>query len=360
MNENFNEEYLKCPWDVFNSKKSGGLEPDPIGLGDSSQPTDPPPPEVSGRSGEVGVPLQNSDGLDAEAKVAGVAEDSDDDDWLTDDVKLGPSDKQVRANRENSKKSTGPKTDDGKAKSSQNALKHHIYRSMIEPIQDGTMAEDPDEFFDKVNQLIDAMNPRDAIELELATRFVGVIIKLERNDRWGALSMNDAALMTNGDYAAGARSAFGVRETRLGLGRLFGYLAGGPSLFPKSPPDFQDLAESIYWNGPKPHVKVKGLWDDENTPSTQDQWRIAFETLKKHSWADDAAAVEWLKIEILKMERRLKTLDGMEERIAAKRILAGPFDLQTKYETRLLNNLKTLRKEYVELQKRDLEGKKSA
>jgi hypothetical protein len=42
------------------------------------------------------------------------------------------------------------------------------------------------------------------------------------------------------------------------------------------------------------------------------------------------------------MELRLETLDGMEERIAAKRILAGPFDLQTKYETRLLNNLKTL------------------
>ncbi len=45
------------------------------------------------------------------------------------------------------------------------------------------------------------------------------------------------------------------------------------------------------------------------------------------------------------------------KRIAAKRILAGPFDLQTKYETRLLNNLKTLRKEYAELQKRDLGGK---
>jgi len=40
--------------------------------------------------------------------------------------------KQVKANRKNSKKSTGPKTDQGKAAVSQNAVKHGLFaQSMI-------------------------------------------------------------------------------------------------------------------------------------------------------------------------------------------------------------------------------------
>jgi hypothetical protein len=53
----------------------------------------------------------------------------------------------------------------------------------------------------------------------------------------------------------------------------------------------------------------------------------------------------------------LEFVEELEERIAANRIYYGPFDLQIKYESRLLNNLKTLRKEYEEFQKRNREGR---
>jgi len=35
--------------------------------------------------------------------------------------------KQIKANRQNAQKSTGPKTDEGKAAVSQNAVKHGIF-----------------------------------------------------------------------------------------------------------------------------------------------------------------------------------------------------------------------------------------
>jgi hypothetical protein len=190
--------------------------------------------------------------------MASSREPPDDDDWSIFDEPPRTSAKQIRANRENAKNSTGPRTSDWTAKSSQNALKHHIYRTEIAPIEDGSMAENPEEFLRKVDLLIDAMAPRDAMEFEYATRMAGPVIKLGRNDRWGALSIRDAALMRPSDFVAGARSAFGVLEVRMGLGKLLGYLTPGQGLGPASPPDFKGFAETILWNGLKPNVKVKG------------------------------------------------------------------------------------------------------
>ena len=51
------------------------------------------------------------------------------------------SEKQRKANRQNAKKSTGPRTEDGKASTSQNALKHGLLaRDAVLP------GEDPADF----------------------------------------------------------------------------------------------------------------------------------------------------------------------------------------------------------------------
>ncbi|MFK4539656.1 hypothetical protein ABIA00_007839 [Bradyrhizobium ottawaense] len=49
--------------------------------------------------------------------------------------------RQIEANRANAKRSTGPKTASGKAKSSQNALRHGLARSAIsDPTEAGNLA----------------------------------------------------------------------------------------------------------------------------------------------------------------------------------------------------------------------------
>ena len=51
------------------------------------------------------------------------------------------TEKQKKANRENAKKSTGPRTEEGKARSSQNGIKHGLLA------RDAVMAdEDPAEY----------------------------------------------------------------------------------------------------------------------------------------------------------------------------------------------------------------------
>ena len=58
--------------------------------------------------------------------------------------------KQIASNRENAKKSTGPRTDEGKQRSSQNALKHGVYA--VESVIPGEDPADFDKLCDEFGQ----------------------------------------------------------------------------------------------------------------------------------------------------------------------------------------------------------------
>ena len=60
------------------------------------------------------------------------------------------TDKQKRSNRENAKKSTGPRTDEGKQRSAQNALTHGIYA--VESVIPGEDPADFDKLCDEFGQ----------------------------------------------------------------------------------------------------------------------------------------------------------------------------------------------------------------
>ena len=92
---------------------------------------------------------------------------------------------QQRANQENAQHSTGPRTAEGKQRSSQNALKHGL--CALDPLIPG---EDPDAFQQHFCEIELDLQPATAIESNLVEQIVGISWRLKR------LSRIEAAVIT--------------------------------------------------------------------------------------------------------------------------------------------------------------------
>ena len=88
------------------------------------------------------------------------------------------SQKQINANRKNAKKSTGPKTPEGKAKSAQNATTHGLTAS-----SDVIKTESQEQFDAHKQGFLDALSPRNAVEDFLAEHLASLAWRLKRAKR---------------------------------------------------------------------------------------------------------------------------------------------------------------------------------
>ena len=97
------------------------------------------------------------------------------------------TDAQIQANRENAKKSTGPRTPEGKARVSKNALKHGLLA------QDSVIpGEDPAEFDRHLTTYQDTYLPRNCVEKEIVRQIADSAWRMRR------LSRIEATVMTAG------------------------------------------------------------------------------------------------------------------------------------------------------------------
>jgi hypothetical protein len=87
---------------------------------------------------------------------------------------------QIEANRKNSKRSTGPKTEAGKAMSKLNALKHGRRAKAVAPV---LPQEDPAELEDRIKQWVQDMRPEGAAERKLVERAAKPSFELDCLDR---------------------------------------------------------------------------------------------------------------------------------------------------------------------------------
>lgn len=103
--------------------------------------------------------------------------------------------RRIEANRRNAKRSTGPRTKDGKSRSSRNAAKHGLLAQS--PIFD----EDPQEFIAFAERLSGQLAPEGPVEEALVNQIVDFLWRLKRVPRI------EAALLNHSDYRLRSQEA---------------------------------------------------------------------------------------------------------------------------------------------------------
>ncbi len=104
---------------------------------------------------------------------------------------------QIAANRANAQHSTGPVTEQGKATSSLNALKHGFYSKQF------IVADDErEEFEDLRDSLLDEVDPRSPIAVTLFVQLLHAAWNLHRVQRLEAELLNNPTAFTDPNLAA--------------------------------------------------------------------------------------------------------------------------------------------------------------
>jgi|SRR5438874_1763873 len=110
----------------------------------------------------------------------------------SDDPTGKTSQKRIDANRRNAQRSTGPRTEDGKAASSRNAVRHGVYGSPV-PVPRGLFREDPEHVAAVIEETVATLKPNNAMALTAAHQFAAVNVRLGRLERLEAERMAGAS-----------------------------------------------------------------------------------------------------------------------------------------------------------------------
>ncbi len=106
-------------------------------------------------------------------------------------VKKQTTKKQTKANRANAKKSTGPRTAEGKARVRHNAVTHGL-RTEDVVVLGGPTAEDPAEFSSLLGSMLNDCKPAGALERVLVERLAVSYWRLRRAYRFEARAIEQA------------------------------------------------------------------------------------------------------------------------------------------------------------------------
>tara|TARA_B100002052_G_scaffold283258_1_gene294020 strand:- start:367 stop:693 length:327 start_codon:yes stop_codon:yes gene_type:complete len=88
---------------------------------------------------------------------------------------MSTSKKKILANRRNSKKSTGPVSNEGKLKSSLNSIKHGLYGDKI-----AVIGENVDDINDIIDRLVKELKPIGIQQELIVSKMIDIAIRFKR------------------------------------------------------------------------------------------------------------------------------------------------------------------------------------
>lgn len=190
---------------------------------------------------------------------------------------------QQAANSRNAQHSTGPLTEDGKARSSANSLKHGAYSGLQDVITSSILQEDPEEVMALLEDIIDELDPQTALEAAAAHTVAARVLNRLRANRLLAPLAHGVAPAYDARYTIGtARNEVRVGEETL---RAIDVIEG----IIDEPVDWLRLLfDLVRIVTPTTPFDMMQTWPDgeRRAPDTEDEWRFKFEDLMLTSFSD--------------------------------------------------------------------------
>lgn len=250
-----------------------------------------------------------------------------------------PSAARVESNRTNAQRSTGPKTAEGKARSSRNATKHGIYVRTGLAVQHGPFAEDTVDVESFLDEVMTALAPRDILEVGRVTRIAQLQLAERRLDTWEAslLEAEEIALALDEgrqndrilDVALTGICEWNMRRDNDDASAMESETEGEPP--------WMLMAHTVRPRDGEGEF-VLGVWDPGNVPSDAAQWKSAFETLATNRFPTTADLRAWLRETNERTHANSLTREAQHRRTTAESALQAT-DRCTALRSRLTNEL---------------------